>query len=124
MEMNGGPVPVSASAERLVQGVENLLDNALSFAPAGSAVTVRLERNGDRALLRVADRGPGIPPQHLDRVFARFFSYRPPGTTDGRPHSGLGLAIVKAIVEGYGGTVAAINAADGGAVFEVTLPVS
>lgn len=124
LEAPPAAISVNAAPERLVQVMENLVDNALSFAPAGSVVTVRLERNGDRALLRVADRGPGIPPQHLDRVFARFFSYRPPGTGDGRPHSGLGLAIVKAIVEGYGGEVVAINAAEGGAVFEVRLPLS
>jgi two-component system sensor histidine kinase ChvG len=115
---------VRAAPERLAQVVENLLDNALSFAPEGSAVTVRLERAGPRARLSVRDRGPGIPDSHLDRVWSRFFSYRPAGAGDGKPHTGLGLAIVKAIVEGYGGTVSAANAADGGAVFEVTLPLA
>jgi two-component system sensor histidine kinase ChvG len=119
-----GALPVNGSPDRLAQVVENLLDNALSFSPAPSAVTVRLARAGNRALLSVRDRGPGIPPQHLERVWARFFSYRPPGTGDGRPHTGLGLAIVKAIVEGYGGTVAAASPAEGGACFEVTLPLA
>jgi two-component system sensor histidine kinase ChvG len=119
----GSMVAVRASAERLAQVIENLLDNAMSFAPAGTAVTVRLARAGGRALVSVRDRGPGVPPQHLDRVFGRFFSYRP-GGTDGKPHTGLGLAIVKAIVEAYGGTVAVYNHAQGGAVFEVALPVA
>ena len=59
-----------------------------------------------------------------EKVWARFFSYRPPGTADGKPHTGLGLAIVKAIVEGYGGTVSAGNLDEGGAVFAVTLPLA
>jgi two-component system sensor histidine kinase ChvG len=120
----GGPTPVAASPERLAQVVENLLDNAMSYAPAGSAVTVRLARNGTRALLAVSDEGPGVPRQHLEKVFGRFFTYRPAGTGDGRPHTGLGLAIVKAIVEAHGGTVAVANRPGGGAVFEVALPMA
>ena len=125
LETAGGqPVPVAASPDRLAQVVENLLDNALSFAPPGSAVTVRLRRDGSRALVAVSDEGPGVPPQHLGRVFGRFFTYRPAGAGDGRPHTGLGLAIVKAIVEGYGGSVAVANRPGGGAVFEVALPLA
>lgn len=124
LEIDGAPVPVKAAPERLAQVVENLLDNAMSFAPAGSAVAVRLRRGATRARLAVRDRGPGIPEQHLQKVWARFFSYRPPGTGDGKPHTGLGLAIVKAIVEGYSGSVSGTNLADGGAEFEVTLPLA
>jgi len=124
LEIDGAAVPVKAAPERLAQVVENLLDNAMSFAPAGSAVAVRLRRGATRARLSVRDRGPGIPEQHLQKVWARFFSYRPPGTGDGKPHTGLGLAIVKAIVEGYGGSVSGSNPAEGGAEFEVTLPLA
>ena len=124
LEITGAPVPVKAAPERLAQVVENLLDNATSFTPAGSPVAVRLTRGATRARLSVRDRGPGIPEQHLQKVWARFFSYRPPGTGDGKPHTGLGLAIVKAIVEGYGGSVSGTNLADGGAEFEVTLPLA
>jgi two-component system sensor histidine kinase ChvG len=100
----GGPILVRARAERLLQVFENLLDNALSFSPAGGTVTVTLAANGAPAV-RIDDQGPGIPESHLDRIFDRFFTYRPdePHARDG--HTGLGLAIVKAIVEGYGGTV-------------------
>jgi two-component system sensor histidine kinase ChvG len=124
LALEDGSLPVRVAPERLAQVVENLLDNAVSFAPAGSAVTVRLRRDGNRAVVSVRDRGPGIPPQHLQKVWGRFFSYRPAKTGDGRLHTGLGLAIVKAIVEGYGGTVVATNAPEGGAVFEVRLPVA
>jgi two-component system, OmpR family, sensor histidine kinase ChvG len=124
LELDDRPVPVRAAPERLAQVVENLLDNATSFAPAGTAVSVRLVRGATRARLYVRDRGPGIPEQHLQKVWSRFFSYRPPGIADGKPHTGLGLAIVKAIVEGYGGSVSAMNRDDGGAEFEVTLPLA
>lgn len=118
------PVWVAASPERLTQIFENLLDNALSFAKPGTAVEVDLSPG---AVVTIADRGPGIPPDHLHRLFDRFFTWRPeepssPGERNG--HTGLGLAIVKAIAEGYGGAVTARNRAGGGAVFEVRLPVT
>jgi two-component system sensor histidine kinase ChvG len=124
---------VGVAPHRLQQVLENLLDNATSFAPQGTEVEVTVRREGAWAVLRVADSGPGIPPEHLQRIFDRFFSYRP---TDGyRPganadgaasqraeHPGLGLAIVKSIVEGYSGTIYASNREGGGAAFEVRLP--
>jgi len=117
-----------------VLALHGWLDNAASFAPQGSEVEVTVHRQSPWAILRVADRGPGIPPEHLQRIFDRFFSYRPAAVganTEAAPanapgprleHPGLGLAIVKAIVEGYGGTVLASNREGGGAVFEVRLP--
>lgn len=118
------PVVVDAVPDRLAQVFENLIDNARSFSPAGGQVAVILERNGDRAEIRIADQGPGIPEEHLEKIFSRFFSYRPgqPKKKDG--HTGLGLAIVRAIVEAAGGTVNASNRPNGGAVFMVTLPVA
>ena len=108
------PLTVLTSPDRLAQAIENVLDNALSFAPPGSAVEVSLTQEGPEAVLRIADQGPGIPPEHLGRVFDRFFSYRPEDPQARRDHAGLGLAIVKAIVEGYGGSVSAANGAGGG----------
>lgn len=117
-------IVVRASPERLTQVMENLLDNAASFSPDGAAVEVRVGRDGAAAVVTVDDRGPGIPEAHLDRIFDRFFSWRPgePGSRNG--HTGLGLAIVKAIVDGYGGSIAARNRPDGGARFEVRLPAA
>jgi two-component system sensor histidine kinase ChvG len=127
---------VRLSPHRLLQVFENLMDNAAGFAPAGSEVEVTVRREGPWAVLRVADCGPGIPPEHLQRIFDRFFSYRPAVGADRQAvsanvakssdrrveHPGLGLAIVKAIVEGYGGTVCASNREGGGAVFQARLP--
>ena len=122
---------VEASPDRLVQVLENLIDNAASFSPPGGEVTVELGpglgKDAPQVLLRVLDRGPGIPEEHLEKIFGRFFSYRDAasGARKGKEgHTGLGLAIVRAIVEGYGGTVRAHNRAEGGAAFEARLPMA
>jgi two-component system sensor histidine kinase ChvG len=120
------PVRVQASPERLTQVFENLLDNAASFSPLGGMVEVRLTRENGSGLVLVDDRGPGIPETHLDRIFDRFFRYRPDEPVSRMEarngHTGLGLAIVKAIVDGYGGSITARNRPEGGARFEVRLP--
>ena len=115
------PVSVRGSHERLVQVFENLISNAASFAPADTPVEVKVSRSGSECAVTVSDRGPGIPPAHMERIFERFFSYRP---ISGRgEHVGLGLAIARRIVEGYGGAISASNRMDGGTVFEVRLPM-
>jgi two-component system sensor histidine kinase ChvG len=106
--------------ESLVQVFENLLTNAVSFAPEGSAVKVTMERRGQWCHVSVEDRGPGIPAADLERVFDRFFTYRP--FEGRREHLGLGLAIARRIVENHGGVITAANRPDGGAVFVVKLP--
>jgi len=132
LELPPEPVLVRGAPERLAQVVENLIDNAIGFSAIGSRVLVRLSfeesEAGPEAVLVVADRGPGIPPEHLGRVFDRFFSYRPPSGTRRRErrrqewHTGLGLSIVAAIVDAYGGRVAAENRPGGGAELTVRLP--
>ena len=116
-------VTVRASPDRLTQVFENVLENAASLTADGGSARVTLQRSPDgAALVAVSDEGPGIPEAHRERIFERFFSYRP-GDADKR-HAGLGLAIVKAIVEGYGGSVTAANNSDRGATFTVRLPAS
>ena len=114
---------VDAAPDRLAQVVENLLDNAVSFSPPEQTVNVTVRGDADQATVSVADRGPGIPAEHHDLIFSRFFSYRPTDADDDH-HSGLGLAIVRAIVEGYSGQVEAGDRDGGGTVFTVTLPRS
>jgi two-component system sensor histidine kinase ChvG len=121
LQLPPGPIRVSASTDRLTQVFENLIDNAASFSPSGSSVEVEAAAHAGRCQVTVRDRGPGIPDGHLERVFDRFFSYRP--DSDRREHMGLGLAIAKAIVTGYGGTIAAKNRPGGGAEFVVELPL-
>ena len=117
LELPSTPFNVVASEDRLIQVIENLLDNAVSFTPAGGRVII----SANEKAITIRDRGPGIPEEHLGKLFDRFFTYRPDELRNHR-HTGLGLSIVKAIVEGYGGTVNAANNPEGGAVFEVRLP--
>ena len=89
--------------------------------PEGNYVMRTVAVRDGRARVSIADSGPGIPEDDLERIFERFFSYRP--SSQKGEHIGLGLAVVKAIVEGYGGTVAADNRPRGGAVLSIELPL-
>jgi len=126
---SAGPPTVDMSPTRAAQVLENLLDNAASFSPREVRVLVGREKTAVRIL--VLDRGPGIPEGSRERIFDRFFTFRPEllrgevsGSTGGETHLGLGLAIVRAIVGGYGGSVTAGNREGGGAFFEVLLPAA
>ncbi len=116
-------IVISASADRLTQVFENLIDNAVSFSPPGGRVTVGLRRDGRSAEVMVADEGPGIPEEHHERIFSRFFSYRPDGSAADN-HTGLGLALVRAIVEAYGGSVTAVRHSGTGTKMIVRLPLA
>jgi signal transduction histidine kinase len=99
--------------------LRNLLDNARHYAGAHSELTVELERvTPDTLVLRVNDRGPGIPTPYLEQVFAPFF--RLPGSAEGGV--GLGLALVSSIVKRHHGRVWCEQRAGGGASFVVALP--
>jgi two-component system sensor histidine kinase ChvG len=127
---SGDAVSTAVPAERMTQLLENLLDNAASFSPAGGTVKVSVQREESMALIRIEDQGPGIAHEHLGRIFERFYSVRPKSAKadiggDGRRrHAGLGLSIVKSIAEGFGGTVTAANAPAGGAIFEVRVALA
>ena len=116
------PVMVSVQDGRVVQILDNLLVNAMSFAPAGSAITFTVDMT-DNGMARVVvqDQGPGIPPGRLNEVFNRFYSERPASEAFGE-HSGLGLSIALQIAEGYGGSLVAEN--QDGARFVLTLPMA
>ena len=116
-----GPVraKVAPGAASLV--LDNLLDNAIKFSPAGSCITVQLGVEGPHAVLRVRDAGPGVRGEELKRIFERF--YRGPSARPGStPGMGLGLALSQALVQANGGSISAANGTPRGAVFEVRLP--
>jgi K+-sensing histidine kinase KdpD len=110
---------VRADAAQLERAVANLLDNASRFS-GGEPVTVTAQALDDRVVLRVVDRGPGIPAADLERVFEPF--YQRPGD---RQHkgSGLGLAIVRGLVEVNGGRIWAESVLGQGTTFAMELPL-
>jgi two-component system sensor histidine kinase KdpD len=101
------------------QAVVNLLLNAAVHTPPGTAVQISVAIDSGMLALMVADKGPGLPPGTLDRIFEKF--YRAPAAPAGG--TGLGLSIVKGFVEAQGGRVHADNRAGGGAVFTIRLPL-
>jgi two-component system sensor histidine kinase ChvG len=115
------PLLVAGDAGRLAQVLRNLIDNAISFSPAGGTVSLLLARDGDGITMAVADEGPGVPAENRGDVFRRFYSQRPDGEDFGR-HSGLGLSIAAAIVAAHGGQISVAEAPGGGALFAVRLP--
>jgi signal transduction histidine kinase len=114
---------VHGDAERLEQALQNLAANALRHTPDGGRVELAARRADNGVAIVVRDSGPGIPPEHLPRVFDRFYKVDAARTSTSTPSgTGLGLSIVRAIVERHGGSVEARNAAAGGAEFEIILP--
>lgn len=113
-----GPVP-ACGQEAVVEAVlDQLLENAGKHSPPGAPVQVMVAAERDRAVLRVADRGPGISAHDRERVFERFVRVGPAAV----PGVGLGLWIVRRYVDAQGGTVRALPRPGGGTVVEVTLP--
>ncbi len=115
------PVKVDADAIRLGQAVNNLLDNALKYTPAGGRVMLAARAEPDGVVLTVSDNGPGVPVAEREAIFRRL--YRSDASRSQRG-LGLGLSLVKAIVEAHGGTVSAGEAPGGGACFTVRLPAA
>lgn len=117
----GEEVWVHADRDRLAQVFQNLLDNAVHYGRDGGTCTVQAFDLGQEVLVEVADDGPGIAPEHLPRLFERFYRV---GTSRARNEggSGLGLSIVKHIVEAHGGTIAVKSTEDEGTTFSFTVP--
>ena len=119
VEAHGAP---RALGDRLMvrQALINLVDNAIKFAPAASAIIVRVADTPDQAIVDVIDRGPGIPAAAQDRIFDRFFrAHSAPADVAG---TGLGLSIAKSAVETVNGTLTLEHSDQHGTTFRVTLP--
>jgi PAS domain S-box-containing protein len=120
---DSAPVAARFDVERVSRIVSNLLANAIRHAPERGRVRCELGLAGASARLEVADSGPGVPPEHRNKVFGR---YRSGLSGDGRRRgagAGLGLAIVREFVELHGGSVSLDEAPEGGALFVVELPL-
>ena len=120
--VHAGAEIVHGDAKRLEQVLQNLAANAIRHTPVGGSVTLSAGAVEDGVLLAVEDTGPGIPADHLPRVFDRFYKVDDARAgTDVPSGSGLGLSIVQAIVARHGGRITAANREGGGARFEVRL---
>jgi PAS domain S-box-containing protein len=115
-------LPGTTDPTRLRQIIDNLVDNACKFSPAGAAVDLLLCREGDDAVLRVIDRGRGIPSEDIERVFELFERVEDPlvMTTSG---AGLGLYIVRALTAALGGTVQINSVVGQGSTVTIRLPL-
>jgi two-component system sensor histidine kinase CreC len=103
----------------LRQALGNLLDNAISFAPAHSALRLEAQREGDQVTIHVIDSGAGIPDYAAQRVFERFYSLPRP---DGTRSTGLGLPFVREVAALHGGSAYVANGAGGGCRATLRLP--
>ena len=116
-------IMAEVDADRIRQAVDNMVDNALHFAPIGTQVVISAQRADDEGAvtIEVADAGPGFPPDFLPHAFERF---RRPDSARARSDggSGLGLAIVSAVARAHGGQAMAHNRDNGGAIVSITLP--
>ncbi|MGW4797879.1 sensor histidine kinase [Nonomuraea sp. NPDC004297] len=116
-----GDVVVTGDEPRLAQVINNLVTNALTHTPPGTAFQVRVGMTGDQAVVEVADEGPGFSEEVAERVFERFYRADPARGTGG---SGLGLSIAATLAEAHGGIVTAESEPGKGALFRVILPVA
>ena len=100
----------------------NLIDNATKYAPEDTSIEIRGRQDGNAILLSIADEGPGIPPDDIERIFDSFYRVRKGDHV--RAGTGLGLSICRGFVEAMGGTITAANRTDrSGAVFTIRMPV-
>ncbi len=121
------PLVMSISPEVFVRGdasllervIDNLVGNALKYAPPPAPVRVSVRRENGCGVLEVEDRGPGLSPEDRERVFQRFFRGRTAGGTQGL---GLGLSLVAEVARWHGGSAGVEAASEGGALFRVSLP--
>ena len=119
------PVYVIGDGDRLRQVLANLLCNVRAHTPPGTRARIGARREGDEAVLEVADDGPGLDEAKQRLVFERFYrADASRGRGDGTGGSGLGLSIVSSVAEAHGGTAAVRSRPGEGAVFTVRLPIA
>ena len=122
IDLAAEPAVVLGDRDRLRQVLDNLLANVRAHTPVDGAVHVRVARNGTNAVLEVADSGPGMDEEELERVFERFHR-GDPSRSRASGGVGLGLSIVAAVAEAHGGSASAESEPGHGSTFRVTLPL-
>jgi len=122
---NERPLRVEGNPDELHRMILNLLVNAAHHTPPRSRVELRLLERDGRAVVEVADDGPGIPPEMRAQIFDRFVRSEGPADTAGGTGTGLGLAIVSAVAASHGGSVEALESERlGGALFRADIPLA
>ena len=117
------PVKVEGDRVQIELVMDNLVQNAIKYSPMGTPVKIELRKRETEVEVKVIDEGIGIPPQHLPKVFDKF--YRVEGGYSRRtPGSGLGLYICQSIVRAHGGRIWAESVPGRGSTFTFSLPVS
>jgi len=115
------PVTVKADPDQLKQALVNLLNNAIKYSGAGSRVALAVEGRASEVMFSVSDNGPGIAPEHKDRIFERFYRVDKNRSRE-LGGTGLGLAIVKHIVQGHSGRLELESKLGQGSTFRIFLP--
>lgn len=125
VDVRARPLLARVDPVRVRQVLTNLINNAIKYSPEGSRIDIRLVSEGDQhkrwARISVRDEGPGIPPEHQQRIFERFYQINP--SQAGGEGVGLGLPISKAIVEAHGGQIWVESEPGHGSTFHFTLPL-
>src|SRR5690606_4137960 len=120
-ELAPAPAEVSVDSLRITQVLENLLDNALKYTPAGSRIVLKIAIAAREVEIRVQDNGPGIPAEDLPHIFERFYRVDK-GRSREKGGTGLGLSIMKHIVQLHGGRVWAESQPGQGTSIGFSLP--
>jgi signal transduction histidine kinase len=115
-------VPLRADRDRVLQVLRILVDNAQRYTPAGGRITLTARPLDGRALISVTDTGSGIAPEHLPRVFERFYR-ADTARTRSEGGTGLGLAIARGIAEAHGGRLSLASVVGEGTTATLELPV-
>jgi len=122
LDTSGPPAEIFADASGLQTIFDNLISNSLNYTPAGGRVAVRWFLSGNDAVIEVEDTGVGIAPEHLERIFERFYRVDK-ARSKSVGGTGLGLAIVKHLITVFQGTIEVTSTAGQGSLFRVRLPV-
>jgi signal transduction histidine kinase len=118
-----GDLRIAADETRIRELLLALVDNAVRYTPPGGTITLRATAGDSHIEVSASDTGPGIPAEHIERVFERFYRVDPSRSRE-QGGSGLGLSIARAIAEAHGGSLTVSSKEGTGATFTLQLPRS
>ena len=113
---------IKMDARLIVQVIINVVNNAIKYTQQGSVITISTEKQGDKAIIQIADNGPGVGDDEKDRIFEMFYCGSGQ-SADSQRSLGLGLALCKSIITAHGGEISVSDNVPCGAIFTITLPL-